>query len=114
MNRVPLLGNWDCGYIAPTSRIQYTGSSFGQMLTDLFGWVLWPRKTIVVLRGLFPRRGRIRKRISRHGARSRIDPGILDERVFSSARRITRGTVQLYLVYILIALLALLIFAAWR
>jgi hydrogenase-4 component B len=27
---------WDCGYIAPTARIQYTYSSFAQPLADMF------------------------------------------------------------------------------
>ena len=34
---------WGCGYAAPTPRMQYTSSSFAQMLVGLFGWVLRPR-----------------------------------------------------------------------
>src|SRR5262249_19211299 len=34
---------WGCGYVAPTPRIQYTSSSFAQMLVALFAWALWPR-----------------------------------------------------------------------
>ncbi len=32
------VGTWDCGYSLPTARIQYTGSSLGQMLVRLFGF----------------------------------------------------------------------------
>ncbi len=32
---------WGCGYIKGTARMQYTASSFAEMLTNLFRWVLW-------------------------------------------------------------------------
>src|SRR5262249_7835739 len=38
--RVP---TWGCGYLAPTPRMQYTSSSFAQMLVGLFSWALRPR-----------------------------------------------------------------------
>src|SRR5438309_2276169 len=34
---------WGCGYAAPTPRMQYTSSSFAQMLVALFAWALRPR-----------------------------------------------------------------------
>ena len=34
---------WGCGYVRPTARMQYTSSSFAQMLVDLFAWALRPR-----------------------------------------------------------------------
>ncbi|MEI6810071.1 MAG: proton-conducting transporter membrane subunit, partial [bacterium] len=34
---------WDCGYAAPTPRMQYTASSFSQPVTNLFRRVLGPR-----------------------------------------------------------------------
>lgn len=47
-------GTWDCGYARPTPRIQYTGSSFGQTLVDLFGWALWPRRWAPRIQGTIP------------------------------------------------------------
>ena len=38
----PRLGTWDCGYARPTREMQYTASSFAQMLVAIFGWVLRP------------------------------------------------------------------------
>jgi hydrogenase-4 component B len=35
---------WGCGYAFPTGRMQYTASSFAQMLTGLFGWGLRPER----------------------------------------------------------------------
>lgn len=31
---------WDCGYAAPTSRMQYTAGSFAGIITEWFAWVL--------------------------------------------------------------------------
>lgn len=37
---------WDCGYLDPTARIQYTGSSFVQPLADLFASLIHYRKNM--------------------------------------------------------------------
>jgi hydrogenase-4 component B len=36
------VGTWDCGYARPTARMQYTSSSFAQMLVGTFAWALRP------------------------------------------------------------------------
>src|SRR6185503_9774083 len=48
-------GTWDCGYAKPTPRMQYTGSSFTQMIVNLLGWLVWPRRLRVAVSGLFAR-----------------------------------------------------------
>ena len=35
---------WDCGYAAPTARMQYTAGSFAGLLTEWFAWILRPRR----------------------------------------------------------------------
>ena len=47
---------WGCGYLAPKSSMQYTSSSFAQMLVGLFGWVLRPRSHWTNDLPMFPRR----------------------------------------------------------
>lgn len=94
--------------------MQYSGSSLGQMLIDLFGWVLLPRRNIVALRGLFACRSRFSSEIPD----TVLDRGLLPafslvERVMSWARPIQRGPVQVYLLYVLAVLLVLLLFASW-
>ncbi len=37
-------GTWDCGYLAPSPRMQYTASSFAQPITDLFRFFLRTKK----------------------------------------------------------------------
>ncbi|HVT88679.1 MAG TPA: proton-conducting transporter membrane subunit [Tepidisphaeraceae bacterium] len=107
-------GTWDCGYLRPTSRIQYTGSSLSEMLTKLFGWVLFPKKSIVVLRALFPNQAAF----SSETPDTVLDRGVLPplraiERAISWIRPIQGGPVQVYLLYVLAALLTLLVFASW-
>ena len=56
LRRTPaqITGTWDCGYAAPTARMQYTSSSFAEMLVGLFGWALRPKTRLAPVEGLFP------------------------------------------------------------
>ncbi|MCY2926358.1 MAG: proton-conducting transporter membrane subunit, partial [Planctomycetota bacterium] len=49
-------GTWDCGYARPTARMQYTGTSFADMLARIFHFILWPRRRGPGLGGEFPRK----------------------------------------------------------
>jgi hypothetical protein len=33
---------WDCGYVSPTPRMQYTAGSFAGIITEWFAWILRP------------------------------------------------------------------------
>jgi hydrogenase-4 component B len=105
---------WGCGYAAPTERMQYTSSSFAQMLVRYFAWVLVPR-----IRKPKPRQLAIFPEKS--GFHSEVPDAVLDRAVFpilsggawilSRLRVLQRGNVQAYLLYIFLALLVLLL---WR
>ncbi|MEI6210831.1 MAG: proton-conducting transporter membrane subunit [bacterium] len=45
---------WDCGYAAPTARMQYTASSFAQPILQLMRHVMMARRRFTPPRGLFP------------------------------------------------------------
>ncbi|MBI4665592.1 MAG: hypothetical protein HY751_04185 [Nitrospinae bacterium] len=45
---------WDCGYSAPTARMQYTGSSFSQPAADFFAITLRPSKKLDMKQTIFP------------------------------------------------------------
>ena len=45
---------WDCGYAAPTARMQYTASSYAQPVTGMFQTVLRTRCDLRAPQGLFP------------------------------------------------------------
>jgi hydrogenase-4 component B len=103
---------WGCGYVAPTPRMQYTSSSFAQMLVGLFGWALRPRTHRPRELPLFPEKSAFH---------SEVPDAVLDEAVLpafrsgawvlSCFRVFQRGSIQTYLLYIVIALIALLL---WR
>lgn len=54
---------WDCGYAAPTARMQYTGGSFAALAVGWFAWVLRPERRMRWPRGPFPRRADHAERI---------------------------------------------------
>ncbi|MEI8242659.1 MAG: proton-conducting transporter membrane subunit [bacterium] len=107
-------GTWDCGYARPTARMQYTGSSFGQSLTELFAWVLGPRAQRPRILALFPR---VR------GFEQTVPDAILDrlatpvfqssERMLMQLRFLQQGRIQVYVVYFLAAVLVLLLLGGW-
>jgi hydrogenase-4 component B len=106
---------WGCGYAAPTARMQYTSSSFAQMVVGLFAWALRPRVHQAKPTGLFPHEG------SFH---SEVPETVLDEAVsptfrfsawlFSWARVFQQGNIQAYLLYVFLTLIALLLWLHWR
>jgi hydrogenase-4 component B len=101
---------WGCGYVAPSPRIQYTSSSFAQMLVGLFAWALRPRTQAPPRLDLFPRQARFH---------SEVPEVVLDEAVlpafrsgswlFSWFRVLQGGSIQTYLLYIFAVLLLLLL-----
>ena len=100
---------WDCGYAGPTSRMQYTASSFAQTIVGMFAWVLRPRTHLPRVSGLFPKPTHMR---------SHVDDLVLDRvlvpggRVFADRfhwfHRFQQGLTQHYVLYILIAVIVML------
>src|SRR5439155_1379079 len=102
---------WGCGYIAPTPRMQYTSSSFAQLIVGLFSWALRPRTHKPKDLSLFPQQVT--------AFHSTVPDTVLEEAVlpvfrlgawlFSWFRVFQQGSIQTYLLYIFIALIALLV-----
>lgn len=103
-------GTWDCGYAAPGARMQYTASSFAQVPVSLFAWALHPREQVSRLRGPFPRLA---------AYQSHVNDVVLDEWIVPAMRWFERqaqqlrvlqtGRIQIYIVYVLIAVVALVL-----
>jgi hydrogenase-4 component B len=103
---------WDCGYAAPTARMQYTAASFAEMLVGLFAPVLRPRTRAPRQLPLFPQKAHFH---------SEVDDPVLDEAVLPAFRTgarlcawlrfLQQGGIQTYLLYIFACLIALLL---WR
>ncbi len=47
-------GTWGCGYLEPSSRMQYTASSFADMLVNLSAVILRPKRHMPHIIGSFP------------------------------------------------------------
>jgi hydrogenase-4 component B len=106
-------GTWDCGYLTPTARMQYTSSSFAETLVALFGWALRPRVHRPGPLATFPRGERFT---------SHVPDMVLDEWLMPAGqavghglrwfRWVQRGSIHAYLVYILATLVGLLVWQA--
>jgi hydrogenase-4 component B len=104
------LGTWDCGYARPSPAMQYTASSFAQMIVSLFKWVLLPRRNVTHPEGPFPTAAAVH---------SQVPDAVLDRLILpvfgalawacSWFRLLQRGRVNAYLFYIFIILLVLLL-----
>ena len=106
-------GTWDCGYAQPTARIQYTGSSFTQMLVVLFTFIVWPRRHEPNVTGTSPKRTQFK---------SVMPDTVLDRLVapvFRSVgeylprlRVLQQGQTQYYVLYVLVTVVLLLLWGA--
>jgi formate hydrogenlyase subunit 3/multisubunit Na+/H+ antiporter MnhD subunit len=107
---VAAAGTWDCGYVKPTARMQYTASSFAQPITEVFGAVLGAKTAISAPLGLFPGLASL-KTTTQDSFRERVFRPLLQEfdRRTSPLRRLQEGRVQIYVLYIALTLLALLV-----
>jgi hydrogenase-4 component B len=104
--RVP---TWDCGYARPSSRMQYTASSFARSIVRMFAWAIKPPAEPGRLEGAFPKAARV------HGEPS---DAVLDRMLLPAFKRIEglslwmrrfqQGLTQQYVLYVLVALVALL------
>jgi hydrogenase-4 component B len=108
--RPPALAvTWDCGYARPGPTMAYTASSFAQILTRLFHWVLQPRFGDAVSRDLFPPRRSFHTAVP-----EQVLDGVLTplwarfRRTLVPLRAVQHGRVQQYLMYVLLTLCILL------
>jgi hypothetical protein len=101
---------WGCGYAAPSPRMQYTASSFADPILQLARPFLRPEIEHEAPTGYFPN----------EGSHSTHTPDLADERLLMpfvrlvaralvSLRWIQQGRLQLYLLYTLLAVVALLL-----
>jgi hydrogenase-4 component B len=106
-----IAGTWDCGYAQITSRMQYTGSSFGRTLVDLLRPILRPHRHDPVLAGAFPVRSAFRLHVGDVVFERWVLP--LVERFADRCSRLrTRQAlrIQMYIVYVVAATVGLLLF----
>lgn len=103
---------WDCGYAAPSPRMQYTGSSFAQPLAAVFGRVVCSQVDVTEPRGFFPTRAAFASAtpdVVRDGLYAPVFRGL--DRVLARFRWLQHGQVQLYVLYVALTLVALLLWS---
>jgi hydrogenase-4 component B len=110
--RIPVASapTWDCGYAAPSARMQYTASSFAQTLVGFFSWALRPSVHAGAPSGLFP----APTKFETHVPDTVLERAIIPlsrggARALQWFRWVQHGNVHLYLVYVLATLVILLL-----
>jgi hydrogenase-4 component B len=104
------LPTWDCGYAAANPRMQYTASSFADGLVGGLRWVLLPRSHGGAVTGAFPRAEAFESHVPDPVLDRIANPVFRGLAVGASFLRFFQGGhVHLYLLYVLLTLLALLL-----
>ncbi|HUM02628.1 MAG TPA: proton-conducting transporter membrane subunit [Thermoanaerobaculia bacterium] len=100
---------WDCGYAAPTPRMQYTSSSFASWTVGFFRWALLPRAKAPVITRLFPPSERYESHVPDTVLDRFLVPSLqIGARLASWGRYLQRGLVQIYIFYIMLTVVILL------
>jgi hydrogenase-4 component B len=108
--RVEQTVTWDCGYVAPTPRMQYTASSFARPLMLLFRLFIQPRDDVHPPQGLFPKRASLHTHAPDLFQRYVYRPLFLAVAWLASKLRwLQEGRIQIYVLYIALTIFVLLI-----
>jgi hydrogenase-4 component B len=99
---------WDCGYAAPTARMQYTSASFAGIVAGWFGWILQPERKLRRPRGYFPAEALRLERVPETVLERVITPvGDAILGVSTAVRRLQHGRLQFYILYLVAGMFAL-------
>jgi hydrogenase-4 component B len=99
---------WDCGYLAPDPRMQYTAGSFAGIITAWFGWILRPSVHSSLPADIFSAKASLKSRTPETVLEHVATPAanfIL--RLADFVRTFQHGRVQSYLMYLCAAILLL-------
>lgn len=99
---------WDCGYAAPSARMQYSSGSFAGLAAGWFSWILRPTRRIRRPRGHFPAGAILLERTPETMLEHVLMPagaGVM--RVSTAVRRLQHGRLSAYILYVVAGLAAL-------
>jgi len=104
-------GTWGCGFTQPTTRMQYTGTSYAASILEFFRPAAPLEESHPPVRGLFPKRthyhSHVQDIVECHLNRMVVSPVLW---LFDKLRWIQHGDIHLYIGYILLAIVVLLFF----
>jgi hydrogenase-4 component B len=110
--KVTTAPTWGCGYSSPSPSMQYTSSSFSDPIIKLFGALTGTLQIFREPKGLFPEKSSFASETPDVCQEKLYRPLFTRlEKLFGSLRMIQHGRVNLYILYIVAALFALL---AWK
>ncbi|NLY82492.1 MAG: hydrogenase [Clostridiales bacterium] len=100
---------WDCGYAKPTSRMQYTATSFGNGFAIMFEWILHSKVHKTKLNDVMPGQVTFESHVNELVLDRFLKPFFRKtQTAFSWFGRFQQGASQNYILYILIAVLFLM------
>ncbi len=101
---------WDCGYVVPTDRMQYTAGSFAATIVEWFDWILRPTKHehALVPEVPFPAAASREEHTPEMVLEHLVTPaGAVVMRVSTAVRRLQHGRMQAYILYLVLGVAAL-------
>jgi hydrogenase-4 component B len=111
-NGVARAGTWDCGYAAPTARMQYTAGSFAGIITGWFAWILRPQRHSHSPKEFFPAHASFEEHTPETVLEHVVEPaGSLVMKISMAVRHLQHGRLQAYIFYLLVGLAALVLLA---
>jgi hydrogenase-4 component B len=107
-NGVARAGTWDCGYVAPTARMQYTAGSFAEIITGWFAWILRPQRHGRDPAGLFAGRALHAVHTPETVLEHVVEPvGRFVLALSTRVRRLQHGRLQFYILYLVVGVFLL-------
>jgi hydrogenase-4 component B len=105
----PSTETWGCGYLAPTSRMQYSASSFAEMLVGLFSGILRPHGHQPQISGSYPGQSSFAQHVTETVLEQIYLPFLQwSNEKLSPLRHLQHGHLHIYILYTLLTLIALL------
>jgi len=101
---------WDCGYLRPAPRMQYTASSFAELLVKTFAGILHPHVASPALKEPVPSPARFASHVPETMLEHVFMPVLrLANDRLAQLRRLQHGQLHLYILYTFVTLVVLLI-----
>lgn len=101
---------WGCGYLAPSSRMQYSASSLAGLLVGLFSGVLCVERHAPIISGYFPAGSRFTSHVPESVLEHIYLPLLARAyEMFVPIRRLQHGRINLYILYTFITLVVLIV-----
>jgi hydrogenase-4 component B len=103
---------WGCGFTAPSSRMQYTGTAFSEILTSLLGGIVRTRVQRTAITGYSPGPAELGYRPEETILERLVLPLFRVVGIgFSFVRRLQHGRLHIYMFYFFVTLIVLML---WR